>query len=143
MPGGHCPIVRPHHHQTKKNLPRVGDPPFIAAAWCGAHTKQARLTNSKRETKRSNLNAERLGYEFGFSFAVRTSCAAQVCAIACMCTCTLACIIRARVRVHAHMHTYTRTRIRAHMKSESNIGCRRQLSSVMNAQPFTELHAGG
>ena len=43
MPGGHCPIVRPHHHhQTKKNKPRVGDPlEKSLSPGTDAHTKQA------------------------------------------------------------------------------------------------------
>ena len=50
MPGGHCPIVRPHPHHTKKNLPRVGDPlEKSLSTGTDPHTKQAlRLTQATK-----------------------------------------------------------------------------------------------
>ena len=77
MPGGHCPIVRPHHPPNQKNLPRVGDPPFIAAAWCGAHTKQARPSQPPKTSKRSNLYAKRIGTSLRSFGGLGWSCAAQ------------------------------------------------------------------
>ena len=86
MPGGHCPIVRPHHHHTKKNLPRVGDPPFIVCGWCGAHTKQARdkLKDNQRELETRSVSSS---LWFGCTkFLAQRRCALRV--HVCTYTCT-------------------------------------------------------
>ena len=92
MPGGHCPIVRPHHPPNQKEQTWVGDPPFIVCGWCGAHTKQASDCNQDHTRRRSNLNAKRLGYESSL-FVVYRSLAQRRCART-----------RVRVRVHVHVH---------------------------------------
>ena len=102
MPGGHCPIVRPHHRHTKKNLPRVGDPPFIAAAWCGAHTKQARAKEPRRKHRIETVN----GFDPMFS-SWYFSLASRRC-------------VRPRVRVHVHVRAHTHTYARRDQNKKNN-----------------------
>ena len=99
MPGGHCPIVRPHPHQTKRTYP--GRRPAFkprSAAWRGAHTKQASPKPEDPKRRRSNLYAKRRGYEssflvFRFWFCVAWVCVPRVC-------------VRVRIHAYAPAHVF-------------------------------------
>ena len=106
MPGGHCPIVRPHPHQTKKNKPRVGDPPFIECGWCGAHTKQARDKQSQPQTH--DRNAKRFDHVFVVGI---------VCFLHAWCART-----HVRVCIHVHVDAHLRYRKTKHEPSNQSIG---------------------